>query len=56
MVTTPPPAMRELHCRTADGIHVRLLWSEHGEVGEHDRPLAVFHHPYAYASVGAACE
>lgn len=28
MITTPPPTMRELHSRSADGIQVRLLWNE----------------------------
>jgi hypothetical protein len=72
MITTAPPTMRELHSRTGDGIHVRLLWSEQEnsvlvtvvdtkgredftvEVREGDRPLDVFHHPYAYAAARAA--
>jgi hypothetical protein len=59
---------RELHSRVNDGLHVRLLWSEHDqrlavavddrktgdafvvEVRDGDRPLDVFHHPYAYAA------
>jgi hypothetical protein len=28
MTTELPHTMRELHSRTADGIHVRLLWNE----------------------------
>jgi hypothetical protein len=61
--------MQELHCRIADGIHVRLLWSKRDDrvavdvddsktgdaftldVAHHERPLDVFHHPYAYAAL-----
>ena len=70
-------ALRELHSRVGDGLHVRLLWdprddttlvtvvdakngsSFHVEVLPGERPLDVFHHPFAYAayrgiSAGAA--
>ena len=71
MITTPPPTMRGLHSRSADGIQVRLLWNERDdativavadtkagedftvEVRQDDRPLDVFHHPYAYAAARA---
>jgi hypothetical protein len=60
--------MRELHHRTSDGIHVRLLWCEEAgelvvsvtdartgaafsvDVRDGERPLDVFHHPFAYAA------
>ena len=68
MIAQLPNTLRELHSRCADGIYVRLLWSEHDgevtvavtdtkagdqftvEVRDCDRPLDVFHHPYAYVA------
>jgi hypothetical protein len=77
MITTNPntrvtheiqTSIRELHSRTNDGIHVRLLWRKHDgrlwvdvvdtkagdafalDVRDGERPLDVFHHPYAYAA------
>jgi hypothetical protein len=29
MIAPLPHTMRELHSRSADGIHVRLLWNKH---------------------------
>jgi hypothetical protein len=61
-------SMQELHARQADGIEVRLLWSEDDgrvavavadaktgdafviDVRDTDKPLDVFHHPFAYAA------
>lgn len=28
MTAEPPASMREVHSRTNDGIHVRMLWSQ----------------------------
>ena len=60
--------MRELHSRTNDGIHVRLLWGPDDgrvavtvadaktgdrfafDVGDPDRALHAFRHPFSYAA------
>jgi hypothetical protein len=47
MIATPPRKMRELHSRTGgEDFTVKLR--------EGDRPLDVFHHPYAYAAARSA--
>jgi hypothetical protein len=68
MTTDTLTAIRELDCRSNDGINVQLLWREHDgtvlvavfdtktggslclEVGDDERPLDVYHHPYARAA------